>query len=436
MDTSKVIPIVVVVLIATSLLVAFQLGFLSLISVNVATQAYKNAGWRGSGQFQGGGANLPGSELLSDDEYIASWSPSLEGQVATAGLHLGKEDIIACSPDNARYDWYRNIGSGWGSPVLSTEVGPGGIVFLLQTSADVKATTYTIKGISEGAVRVTAWIHCAVGDWFPLAQDEARVISGIGSVNRVKDQVTVGEDVSFRWDIPYVTDDATGRGWSIIIYSSAQNRVVQGPTALAQLQGTVTYKTTTQDFSVASGCRNEIRATLRNELWNKAWDVTTVIDVSGAGPSVKITGFLPLTPKQGDTVKVTWTATENPTTKLPLTKIVVQTGFGGVETDQELAPGAREFSFVAGQAGTTRVAVIAYDSGCRPSPTQSVDITVSEPGVTGAFPLLSIVLAIVAGLGGLIIYRFTKGVDLVLRILLSIIPIVVVAILFALGVLR
>lgn len=426
----------IVVLVVIAMVAAVWAGLLA-VAVNTTTQTHKNAGWRGGGQFAGDGSDNPGNELLNDDEYIASWSPDLNGQVATAGLHIGKEDIVGCSPDSARYDWYINSGGGWGNPVLVTDVGPGGIVFVLQTSADVKSTTYTIRGLTHGGgVRVIAYIHCSLGSWVPMAQDEARVLSGIGDVAWGQAQYTVGDTASVTARVPYITDDTTGRGWLVTVYSTAQNRIV-ATVRVIQLVQRIDYRVTTQDFTVSAGCRNELVAILTNELWDKDFDTSTVIDVSGAGPTARITGFLPLKPEQGDTLIVKFEATPNPDTDLSLTKLIIKWGFGGTEQEKELPPTATEQQIPLGASGTLHVEVIAYDSGCRPSPTAELDVQVGEPPIERipGVPLVLILAVAASVVAAFLIWRYVPIPNITARAILAASPVFAVVVLWAVGVL-
>jgi hypothetical protein len=273
----------------------------------------------------------------------------------------------------------------------------------------IELRQYQLKGrIAEGVIKVEYWLHCWLGDWVPLASDQAKMLSGIGWIDRERDQVAIGQDACFTWRIPYVTDDQTGKGWAIDIYSEAPARTVASNPDLADMTGRICYTATAADFTVDPSRRNELRATLRNELWDKKFDVITSIDIEGAGPTLTITEFTPKHPEQGDTVKVTWDAAPNADTRLPIAKVVVQYGFGGVEDTQVLPADAREFSFVVGAAGNVRFVAIAYDSANRPSPTDSVDITVGEPSA----PILDFALWVIlafALIGLFVGWRFAKG---------------------------
>jgi len=390
----------------------FLLGFPGLIAgANTTTQSQSNAGWHGEGQLPGSGGTTTsgGRELLDDDEYVLSWSPDLNGQRIT----LGGKGIAdhgfpaACIMDVGAWEYrlFYEPGHTAAATLQSTASG-----WIATNTVLIETRDFIPKGrISEGILQAELWGHCAGGSFVPLAVDQAYLLSGIGSINRVRDQVQIGQTASFSWRIPYVTDDATGRGWAVDIFSRAQAKTVVGPMTLEDLSGSVSYQTVAADFSASLGTPNELVATLRNELWDKSYDVTTTIDIAGQGPTLTITGFTPENPKQGDSVTVAWTATPNPDTKQPIDRIIIKYGFGGVDAEQELSADATSYSFVVGSQGTVRVVVIAYDAANRPSPTDSTDIRVGEPEPGGALNLWWLAFILIFAVGVLIAFAVGKG---------------------------
>jgi len=391
--------IALIFIVVLAILSGFLIGspYLKVLqfTTNDVTRQMDGGGWKGSGIFEGSGgtSETGGRELLDDDEYILSWAPDLVGQkVSVGGKAIYQLIAFRCSPYDIEYRLFYEPGH---TPAITLKTSIETTVGDLQFGV----RQYELKGrTAEGVLQAELWAKCVIEGWFPLAVDQARLLSGIGSITRAKDQVTVGETATFNYRIPYVSDDTTGKGWAIDIYSGGQAKTVVGPMKLSDLSGAVSYRTTTADFSNVTGCRNELRATLRNELWDKAFDVTTVIDITGAGPTLTILGFTPREPEQGDTVTVRWDVRPG-ALNLPIQKIVVQYGYGGVEVERELTPDTREFSFIVGSQGRVHLVLIAIDLACRPSPTDDVFIQVGEPEPPGALALFAIVFVAVLLVG-------------------------------------
>jgi hypothetical protein len=354
---------------------------LSVVAVNTTTTRIQNAGWEGAGAT---GGRIPG-ELLDDDEYIASWSPERIGQRVTvqgAARNLGGFPV-ACIVDDTGYRIDLDIGGG---PIRVHEQAVGAersVVF--GEWGSYPATYWDIRHpdgktiVPHGSkVRVEFWIHCWLGDWAPVSSDEARILSGIGDVDWAKAQYTVGEAAVVSYTIPYTSDDATSRGWSLYVYSEAQAKSVVDPIKLTQLRGSVTYTVSSADFRTSSGCRNELVAVLRNELWEKDFDTATTVDASELAPGMRILGFTPIDPKQGDRIAVRLEASTNPVSHLSIERVVVKWGFGGVQETAVLPGNVSSYSFLAGSAGFVHFEAIAYDGGCRPSSVASVDIQVED----------------------------------------------------------
>lgn len=402
--------ILIVLLLAVGF--GFLLGFPGLqVGANTTTQSVSNAGWRGEGNYPGGGGTTVtgGHELLNDDEYVLSWSTSLEGQrISVMGKGIAEHGFpAACIMDVGAWEYRLFYEPGHTQAAVLQSSASG---WLATDTVLIEPRDFVPKGkVTEGILQAELWGHCAGGSFVPLAVDQAYLLSGIGSIDRSVDQAAIGETASFSWRVGYVTDDATGRGWSVDIYSQAQAKTVVGPVEIKDLSGKVSYTVTSADFSSSLGKRNELRATLRNELWDKSYDVTTTIDEPGKGPTLTITGFEPKEPAQGDTITVTWTVTPNADTKAAIDRIIVQTGFGGVEQEATLPATATSYSFVAGQQGTNRVIVIAYDAQNRPSPTDSVDIGVNEPNPPGFTDIWLLAFILILAVGVLIAIAVGKS---------------------------
>src|SRR6266566_731949 len=159
--------------------------------------------------------------------------------------------------------------------------------------------------------------------WCDIATDQAWVLTGIGTAgwDRAPAMYAVGETATANYQIPYVTEPQNGNGWDIRISSCAQNnKTVQGPTRLTQLQGSVQYVVQSADFNAAypSNC---LWVALRNLIWGKDFALAAAIDVINLAPTISVTGVSPQSPRQGQTVRIDFNATSNPTTKAPIKQI-------------------------------------------------------------------------------------------------------------------
>lgn len=400
--TGRLIAGLLAILIVVVLVFGIFIGLqFVLVPVALTTTSTTNTGRN----WVGAGGGFPGGEMLDQTTYIASWSDDLDGQKVTMQGKHAESFGTQCILDGVRYLVDINEGGGWVR--VEERVFSGFFGGTSPVSGPIHQ--YRLHGIipSGAGVRVQYDGHCAgaepVGGWIPFVHDEARIVSGIGNVEWEENQYTVGETAIVRWEIPYVTDEASKTGWSLFVHSTASDLVV-GPIKLNTTFGSYRYSVTSADFAVQSDCRNELVAILRNELWDKDFDTTTIIDVSGLAPSVQITGWTPLAPEQGDLVTVRFDASKNAESDLELTKFIAKYGYGGVDKEIVLGPEAREFTFAAGAAGTVHVEVIAYDSGCRPSPTSEADIKIGEPGPElGGLSLLAILALVLAAISGVIL---------------------------------
>lgn len=377
-------------------------------AVDTTTNRIQNAGWEGAGAT---GGTMPG-ELLDDDEYVASWSPDLVGQRVTIQGAVHDVGTFECLVESIRYDVSLHFGAkswpvlAWerGNNPLGAQVGQWFPFPSVQWDVDHPETGRLVPHGSY--VHATASIKCALGSWVTVAEDNAVIVSGIGSVRWSKSTYQVGEKASVSWDIPYVSDDASGTGWSLYVYGSAQNKEVVPLTRLRTLTGSMSYTVSPLDFTQAADCRNELTVVLRNELWDKDFETATTVDATSLIPKVTITEVGPRDAMQGDTVTVKWTVEVNPQSKSPIQKVIVKYGYGGVDNEKELPAGDSSFSFVATAEGTVHFEVIAYDGGCRAA-IDMVDIRIGEPEPEETTDLLLLVLGVVLLVIGLLMAVFS-----------------------------
>ncbi len=366
-------------------------GFRCGTTLTCDTQEIHAQGWVGSGLFEGKGGSQHGNvdlyrEIMTDDDYVASWSSDFDGQAVPYQAKYKSDGVFGCAYMEAwQYRVYINTGSGQGWQEVDRWGGPPNALIGLGWYTG-NAGTFQLTNQRHGSgIRVEFWLKCwdLQNEWqdgrdvHKQAVDEARIEGGIGEVGWQKGQYVPGENACVTVRVPYTTD-GEGKGWHVTIFSTAQNRVVQNK-SITQTVENVCYTVTTADFTVSEGCRNELVAILTNEVFDKDFDSATVIDVSGLGPTVTDGRFSPSNPKQGDSITVSWRAAVNSQTDLPLKKIVVKYGIGDI-VEKELGPDATSFQFVAGSAGKWHVEVIVYDEGCRPSEPLKIDIKVGEEG--------------------------------------------------------
>lgn len=391
MAKSRLIGWLIVAVIGLAFLVGLVVGLpgLQAVTIDTNTTVNRHHAWDGQGAFPGpDGLN---DEVLDASMYVTSWSPNLDSEKIVARGILVIDELTFAGVTQVRYRVFTSTsGLVWNERADSPHVFPA--------PADAGAIRrgepiiVTLRGTYEGAIRVqweaymTGLGIAGVGvneGWYLMASDQAYLKSGIGSVT-APDQAQIGDTVTVSWTIPYITSELQGaKGWALYGFSRAQNRVVLGPIDLTQIRGSVTYKVTNTDFQNVADCRNELEWVLRNELWDRDFKTTTVIDISGLGPAVTITDVLGVR-EAGQPVTVKFDVSTNTVTNAPIVKIVVKWGFGGIEHEANLSAAAREYTFTPGGGGIAHLEVIAYDDGCRPSPTAETDIHIREPGQGGA----------------------------------------------------
>ncbi len=369
---------------------AFLLGLivglpgLQVVTIDTNTTAGRAHAWDGQGTFLGPDGVT--DELCDATLYVTSWSPNLDSEKIVCRGILVRDEFTFAEVMEVRYSVFTSSsGLVWNERADSPYVFPRppiGVELRPRVTLYGEPIIITLRGIYEGAIRVVweAYMRgIALDGWYFMASDQAYLKSGIGSVT-APDQAQIGDTVTVSWTIPYITSELQGaKGWSLYGYSRAQNRIVLGPIELTQLRGSSTYKVTNYDFQNVADCRNELEWVLRNELWERDFKTTTVIDISGLGPAVTITNVLGVR-EAGKPVTVQFDVTPNAVTNSPITKVVVKWGFGGIENEVALTGTERNYTFIPGGGGIVHLEVIAYDGGCRPSPTAGIDIHIREPG--------------------------------------------------------
>ncbi|HLB67920.1 MAG TPA: hypothetical protein VJN63_05595 [Thermoplasmata archaeon] len=375
--------------------------------------------------------------LLDQKEYIASWSPNLIGQRVTiaGGIQWLDRFLRISYVDKLRVQLTIDLMDGKGEQVvLDTEVAASTAftVPLARTTFCYPTSYWDIVSpdgktvIPEGSVlHASWWYHEFIDAWYLVGEQRSVLHTGIGILNRNQDQVTVGETACFTWHVGYVSDPVTKRGWSAHVVSGAQGyKTVAGPQVLTDTDGQVCYKTSDADFSSATP-NNELRAFLKNELWDKSFDITTTITAAlkAFAPTCTIKGTSPQSPRQGDQVTVSFEckpASAKAEDRIKLIKVLY--GWGGIDQEAQVGPTDTSYSFVAAQSGYVRWEVIAYTNGNVPSGTKSVDIQIehqkSREFITDTIPWALIAAAVVFILGLLFILPKAKDTKIFLLLLI------------------
>jgi len=372
-----------------------------LLNYNPTTQQIDACG---KGWVTGGGAtgnNLPG-ELLDQSEYIASWSPNLIGQRVTwigAAVytdHVPWNDVdiaitevkttiditypngtilriasLTTQGDSSKHDdgaWFQTNNGYW--DILSPDgqrVIPEGTVITANLYAHI--------------VEIRPWPFPPVDNGIcQIASDQALIHTGIGSIWWDRDPALyeIGQTAVLNWQIGYVSDPQQHLGWRIYVTSLAQNsKTIVGPMELKTLTGTVSYKVTVADWAPFNGI---LTGYLTNELYSKDFSKAATIDNASLAPSLSITGISPQSPKQGQTVTISWTDAPNPITNAPIRYVEVDWGWGTPNNQVKTSSNATSYSFIASQSGFLKVAVAAWDTAGRPSGFRNFVINVqSQP---------------------------------------------------------
>lgn len=393
---------------------------LQVYTANTQIQTQMGSCWDGQGNPAYYG------QLMDHTDYVASYSPNLIGQqinmqggespdggagclfgaltgpIDNYGYRLkllvpGLSDAVKGTPLASfvpETDTWYGLG-GPGDPnnaggVLLTEptgsaVHVGGITLAPAVYWNIQSIDgHTI--IPSGTVaHGEFWIHVSAplqaGKWYQLASDEAHVATGVGSSTFDKRLYQVGDTARCHWSIGYISDQISGQGWKIDILSQGQSyKMVAQQQALSTLQGDLSYLITSADWMPS---QSKLICQLWNNLWGKDFDAVGVVDNVTLSPSLTVTGVTPQSPKQGDTVGVTWTMAPNPQTKSPIVKVEVMWGWGSLTTDANLSGSATSYNFTAAQSGIVTVVVMAWDQAGRPSASTKLQIQVDHQPVGG-----------------------------------------------------
>lgn len=418
----KLIVVLVLIVAVMALVLGIVIGHgLTVIPLNTTTQLYPNVGhgWQLEGEW-------PGGEILNSQQYATSWDQGDQSEPIMPRAYIVVPGVVVSCVDAYRYEVQTtHDGVTWtdfpGSPFTfgaPGSFGPGDKV-------PMSAPTLYETGPFVGGIRVTISFKisdpCGVDrGWNAQGQDQAYLISGTGSV--VADpQAQVGTVAHATVTVAYLAGNGGGHGWELYAFSTAQNRVVFGPvysntSGWSNLEQTFSYQIQPGDFSSAAGTcgnGNRIEWHLFNELFPKDTAWTTTVDVSSLSPTFHFKGWSG-SPVSGGAINVTFSAAPNGASMLPLTKIVLGYGYGDTNHFLNLTGNATSAQIPLGSNGNLRINGYAIDSGCRPSPVDSLTIYVFPQGQQppGNGPpnwlLFFGILAIFAVIGVAVAY-FVKG---------------------------
>lgn len=422
------------VLVAIVLVVALALGgFLfstGAFGVNTNSEYYNLFGAQG----QGGYAFGDRTEVLSREMYVANADPTLAGQDVAWSVNI----VLTDSKCIERYSACISVALTEVIVYVTLERPDGNLVNLKTNNYQVTDTfcgrapffqqpcpvTWSASDVvilrhPDGTtiipdgwhVRVTVvasvqWSsqsnfdNCApcAPQGALAAVDRAALFQGIGDVHFRGGHtdgaggvfVITGESIDVCWSVGYSTEQATGTGWRVLVFSGAQNRVVldrRVAETQSQLQGCLTYVSTDSDF--ASGTTNNfLRVTLDNFLWVKDAQIISAVRAADVPrmPVCYDDGFSPQSPKQGETITYSFhcdpvnTAPEN-----AVASIVVRWGYGNYDNEVTLPGSATQYQFSATQAGIINLALQGFTADGVPSGAKNYEVSVEHQPTNTCF---------------------------------------------------
>jgi hypothetical protein len=266
------------------------------------------------------------------------------------------------------------------------------------------------------------------GFWRYFAKDEVHLRSALAKVTWEKAGYKVGETACASWRIPTSTYDNTGNGSSPAYFLSLIDMNTELPLAgwdrkaLATETGRACVLVTAAMFSNdLSTCQNRLRAELLSpiivaDLFDTAVKPSVPpqdVELSAVGtpPVVTEITFDKDEYREGDTVRIRWTATGN------VTKFHVLVHINGqVLLDQDVDGSVHEATARAPITGFGTAQVTAYDR-CTPSDVLTSYFTVSNqfPGLCDLFPelaqcnaanLIALAVAVLAMIVVVVVFAF------------------------------
>lgn len=398
--------------------------------------------FKGGGQFSSGtDCKLPGCELFDSNRFLASWqlggisekiivggtTEYTKHEKWFGGVETSKEKYTLEKYVNGQWNLYKT------SPPL---MAPQGI---WKEGSWVYSPTHIFyyDGVFNGYIRANHYVeyricdsffgvrHCTPWEWELVTKDDAYLADGRGSIeiDNPNDIVEVNEDLIITVDVGYATpflsdsehsgsksviiEDQTvpvdGRGWSLFVYSYAQNKVVATFHPPDNDITTYRYKVTSADFKATTDClaTNKLMVKLYNEVNLADYKKYPVIDDKKLGPSKPKVTLDKTYYETGEDMYIYFKSDPNAQTKAIIKHYEIDINYvkplfpvySGITTKEEYKIG------MLPEEGILEISVIAFDNYCRPSPKETIQVKIHEPTALGGIPwLLIIVLIIMIGM--------------------------------------
>lgn len=401
-------------------------------AIDTTTKSYNFAGAVGEGGYEFGTAK----EVLARVNYVTSWDPTLNGQQVAwsvvVSLTDGKclERYAACtqvslkqvdvavqlvSPDGARVTLKYNTYDMGGAVFCGR-----GILFQTPCPATwSRADVVDLRHPDGKTIIPDGWTVdvTAIGymEWYSqfgpdncqpcgqgsgiLATDRAVTLTGVGTAhwegghadNGGGIYVVTGETIKACWSVGYSREEITGTGWSMDIFSQAQNKIVLGPTKIAktqsELKGCLSYTVVDADFK-RNSTDSILIVSLTNELWAKDFQAVSAVRAADVPrmPTCYDEGFSPQSPKQGDVITYKFRCVPvDSTPENAVNSIKVQWGYGSPDNVVILPGTATSYSFTATQAGIVNLALTGFTADGVPSGTHNFRISVEHQPTNTCF---------------------------------------------------
>lgn len=449
--------LVVVLVGATVLALLFLGGILSVLPVDTTTHSQYNGGWKGAGSYEPthreDGQDGFG-EIMKWGTIATAVTPTGDSETVAVSFRLVQKDLTACYNIAAMYKFKLddkpmkneqlngltllqgpNMWNMEGSILTQgTEwFGPGA-----GGHRDLAPLTFKLRGqFAYGQVlRVELWSQCGGAGGSPpnpfylVAYDQAQLV-GCGTdgsfcgVSWGKELYAVGETACVTYKVPFVSTETTGVKWYLTIKHDGTGATIVDTWALPDTGGQKCFTVTAAMFQTTEGaCRNTITATLHTDFYPVDWKKTATIDFASKGP--KLDG--PKTDKaeytEGDVIHITWTATPNAETKLPIVRTEISIGANSPVT-VELPANATSYDYrteVINSTRTLHITVTIQDKGCRPA-LHNIDVLVHAKQWSGApFGLdLGWLVPLIVGIVLLLVAAVVRGIPPWLRWILGLV---------------
>ncbi len=384
--------------------------------------------WTGKGAL-----NL--DQLLDSTRYITGATKE-SGEKVVAAAQIMKTSLSFQCVTGVRYLYFWSVGGSW-NEIQSREWHPqqdsisliGAWIVIKTDVGDLGErfgyATYAASGYLRAQFQIKLNnFGCDGGDlgWATVAQDDAYVVRGDGSIEFDRDQYQVGETATMTYAVGWSrsikqSEGGSDLGWAYSIHSQAQGTTVQsgvieGPN-LGDGDGIATgnlyYTIQPADF-VSGGCSagsdNKLEVFLTNNLVLTKEDAATTIDQRDLGPPAPVVTVDKTMYYIGDSLTVQFTAEPNPTTNEPICGMHLRIYYelGNIELHSaDFSGDAAEYTYNAlPDAGLIMIEVDTWDEASRTSTFGKASITVhdpecveGEPNCTGPINIFWIVLIMV-----------------------------------------